>query len=62
MGTENLNQTDLQSGNLAVHENSGQIQLDLETDVNIRSVDRWAPPQREATVGNLIQTGPLCVC
>lgn len=34
----------------------------LETDVDIRPVDRGRPPQREATVGDLVETRPLRVC
>ena len=59
--TEDLDQTDLEGRDLAVHEDTREIQLDLETDVNVRAVDCWTPPQREPTVGNLVQTGPLCV-
>lgn len=39
MGPENLNQGDLERGNLAVQEDTGQIQLHLETDVDICSVN-----------------------
>lgn len=59
MGSENLNQRYFQSGDLAVHKNSGQIQLDLKADVNIGSVDCGRPPKSEPSVGNLVQTGPL---
>lgn len=62
MGAEDLNQRDLQSRNLAVHENSRQVELHLETDVDIGAVDGWRPPQRKSTVGNLVQTGALGVC
>ena len=61
MGTEDLDQTDLECGDLAVHEDTGQIKLDLETDVYVGTVDGWTPPERESTVRNLIQTGPLSV-
>ena len=61
VSTEDLNQRDLQRRNLAVHENARQIQLDLETDVDVGSVDGRRPPEGEATVGNLIQTRPLGV-
>lgn len=44
MGSEDLNQTDLQRGDLAVHEYSRQIQLDLEADVDVGTVDGWTPP------------------
>ena len=44
MGTENLNQGNLQCRDFAVHENASQIKLDLETNVNVGSVDGWRPP------------------
>ena len=56
---EDLNQRDLQRGDLAVHEDAGQVQLDLETNVDVRPVDGRRPPKREATVGNLVQPGAL---
>lgn len=40
MCTENLNQGNLQSWDLAVHENTCEIELDLETNVDVGSVDR----------------------
>ena len=61
MSTEDLNQTDLERGDLAVHEDTGQIELDLETDIYVGTVDSWTPPERESTVRNLVQTGPLSV-
>lgn len=39
MCTEDLNQGDLQSRDFAVHENACEIQLHLETDVHVRTVD-----------------------
>ena len=39
MGTEDLDEGDLESGNLAVQENAGQIELDLETNVDVGTVD-----------------------
>ena len=41
------------------HEDTRQIQLDLETDVDVRAIDRGAPPEREPTVRNLVETRPL---
>lgn len=61
MGTEDLNERDLERRDFAVHEDPSQIQLHLETDVDVGSVDRRRPPQREATIGDLIQTGSLGV-
>ena len=43
------------------HEDTSQIQLDLETDVNVRAIDGGAPPECEPTVRNLVETGPLSV-
>lgn len=40
MCTEDLNQGDLQCGDLTVHENTCEIELNLETDVDVCSVDR----------------------
>ena len=61
MSTEDLNQTDLQRWNFTVHEDTRQIQLDLETDVDVGTIDRRTPPEREATVRNLVETGTLGV-
>ena len=44
---------------LAVHEDAGEIQLDLEADVHVGAINRRRPPQREAPVGDLIETAPL---
>ena len=33
MGSEDLDQTDLESWDLSVHETSGEIKLNLETDL-----------------------------
>lgn len=40
MCSEDLNQRDLQGGNFAVQEDTSKIKLDLETDINVGSVDR----------------------
>ena len=52
--------TELQWKNL--HENTRQIKLDLETDVDVGTIDGWAPPEGESTIWNLVQTGSLRVC
>ena len=39
MGTEDLDKRNFEGRNLAVQEDTGQIQLDLETDVNVGTVD-----------------------
>ena len=61
MCAEDLDQRDLQRGNLAVHENAGEVELHLEANVDIGAVDRGRPPEGEPTVGDLVQTGPLRV-
>mmetsp|Transcript_31758 Transcript_31758/g.36108 ORF Transcript_31758/g.36108 Transcript_31758/m.36108 type:complete len:252 (-) Transcript_31758:2893-3648(-) len=59
MCSEDLNQRDLQRGDLSMHENSGQIQLDLETDIHIGTIDGGRPPQSKSSVGDLVQTRSL---
>jgi len=61
VSSEYLNERDLEGGDLSVHEDSGQVKLDLETDVNVGAVDGRRPPQCEATIRNLVQTGSLSV-
>ena len=61
MGSEDLDQTNLQSWDFAVHENTSKIELDLKTDVDVGTVNGRTPPEREPTVGNLVQTGTLRV-
>jgi hypothetical protein len=41
------------------HEDASQIQLDLETNVDIGTVDRRTPPKCEPTIWNLVQTRTL---
>mmetsp|Transcript_4453 Transcript_4453/g.3945 ORF Transcript_4453/g.3945 Transcript_4453/m.3945 type:complete len:530 (-) Transcript_4453:1161-2750(-) len=59
MCAEDLDERDFQSRDLTVHKDSRQIKLHLETDVHVGAVDSGRPPEREATVGDLIQTRPL---
>lgn len=59
VSTEDLNEGDLESRNLAMHEDTRQIQLNLETNVDICAVNCWGPPKSETTVRNLIQTTTL---
>ena len=61
MGTEDLDQTNLEGWNFAVHEDTRQVKLDLETDVDIGSIDRGTPPEGEATIGDLVETRTLSV-
>ena len=46
---------------LAVHEDAGQVELHLEADIHVGAVDRRAPPQREAAVGDLVEAAALRV-
>lgn len=39
-----------------MHEDTSQIQLHLETDVDIGSVDGGRPPESEPSVGDLVET------
>jgi hypothetical protein len=61
MGSEDLNEGNLEGRDLAVEEYTSQIELNLETDVNVGSVDSGRPPEGEATVRNLVKTGTLGV-
>lgn len=44
-----------------MHENTSQVKLNLETNINVCTIDRWAPPQGESTVWNLVQTRSLSI-
>ncbi len=44
-----------------MQKDASQIQLDLETDIHVGAVYRGRPPECEPTVGNLVETGALCV-
>src|SRR5271170_7215769 len=61
MRTEQLNQTDLERWQFPMHKTSRQIELDLETDVNVASIESRTPPQRKSTIGDLIETRPLSI-
>mmetsp|Transcript_2955 Transcript_2955/g.8790 ORF Transcript_2955/g.8790 Transcript_2955/m.8790 type:complete len:598 (+) Transcript_2955:730-2523(+) len=41
MGPEDLDERDLERRDLSVHEDTGEIQLDLETHIHVRPVDGW---------------------
>ena len=58
---EDLDEGDLERGNLAMHKNACQIQLHLEPHIHIGTVDGGGPPQRKTPVGDLVQTRPLCI-
>ena len=59
VGAEDLNQRNFERRNFAVHEDSGEVELDLEADVDVGTVDRGRPPESEPPVRNLVQTGAL---
>ena len=61
MGTENLDERDLQCRDLTVKEDTRQIKLHLETNIDVGSVNSRGPPKRETSVGDLIETGTLGV-
>lgn len=44
-----------------MHEDAGEIQLHLKSDIHIRTIDGGTPPQGETTIRNLIQTAALSV-
>ena len=54
---EDLDERNLERGDLAVHEDARQVQLHSETNVHVGAVDGGKPPQREATVGDLRGSG-----
>ena len=61
MGTEDLDERNLERWDLSMKEDTRQIELDLETNVDVGSVDGWRPPESETSVGDLVQTGTLSV-
>mmetsp|Transcript_3442 Transcript_3442/g.12110 ORF Transcript_3442/g.12110 Transcript_3442/m.12110 type:complete len:287 (+) Transcript_3442:2278-3138(+) len=61
MGAEDLDKRDLESGDLAVHEDACQVELHLEADVDVGPVDRRRPPEGEAAVRDLVETRALRV-
>ena len=61
VSAEDLNEGNLECRDFTVHENSGEVELHLEADVDVSAVNRWRPPECEATVGDLHETGALGV-
>jgi hypothetical protein len=61
MGSEDLDERDLERRNLSVQKDTGEIELDLETNVDVRTVDGRRPPKSKAAVGDLVETGTLGV-
>ena len=33
----------------------------MESNIDVRAVDRWTPPKSESTIGDLVETGALSV-
>ena len=62
MSAKDLDQRYLQCWDLSVHEDACQVQLHLESYINIRPVNSWRPPECEASIRDLIQTCPLSIC
>ena len=54
MGTEDLDQTDFQCRNLAMHEDASQIELYLETNIYVGAIDSWTPPKCKSSIGDLV--------
>ena len=54
MRSENLNQRYFERWNFTVHEDASEVELNLEANVNVGTVDRRRPPKRKASVWNLI--------
>mmetsp|Transcript_1930 Transcript_1930/g.3398 ORF Transcript_1930/g.3398 Transcript_1930/m.3398 type:complete len:226 (+) Transcript_1930:445-1122(+) len=61
MGAEDLDERDLEGGDLTMHKDACEIELDLEADIDIGTVDGGTPPEGETTVGDLIETRALGV-
>lgn len=61
VGSKYLDQRNFKSGNFSVHKDTGKIQLNLETNINVGSIDGRRPPECESSVGNLVKTTLLGV-
>ena len=61
MCSEYLNERYLQGRDFTVQEDPGKVKLHLETDVNIGTIDGWRPPESEATIRDLVETGSLSI-
>ena len=42
-----------------MEKDTSQIELNLESHVNIRAIDSRRPPKSETTIGDLVQSGSL---
>ena len=58
---KNLDQRYFEGWNLTVHENSRQVKLNLETNVDVRAIYRRRPPECKSSVWNLIEARTLRV-
>ena len=61
MCPEDLDERNLQSWDLAVHEDPGEVKLHLEAYVDVSSVDSRRPPEGETMVWYLIKTRTLSI-
>jgi hypothetical protein len=62
MGSEDLDERDLERRDLSVQEDTSEIELNLETNVDVGAVDGRRPPKSKTAVGDLVETGTLGVC
>lgn len=61
MSAKDLNKRNFKSRDFSVHKNARQIELNLEADVDIRSINCRTPPKGESSIWNLIEARALCV-
>ena len=59
VGSEDLDEGNLERGDLAVHEDPSEVELHLEADVDVSAVDRRRPPKGETPIGDLVETRSL---
>jgi hypothetical protein len=59
MGSKYLNERNLKSRQFAMHEDSSEIKLDLEANIDISSIDSRWPPESEPSIRYLVKTWPL---
>jgi len=61
MGSEDLNERNLEGGDLSMEEDTCKVQLNLESNVHVCTIDCRGPPESEATIGDLVETRALSV-
>lgn len=61
MCSEQLHQSDFESREFTVHQNTSQIQLYSVPNIHICSINSRRPPQHEPPIGYLVQTTPLSI-